>query len=1121
MNALPLALRRAVAQSGLLFTIFAVTVVVSGVLVGTAGYLDHSIATAARGVATSAAPDAAAARIEIKANDPESQAVALADLLAPRFAGTTATVDHSLAIYPLPVVLASDTAAAPSDEATPSDETEAPTSFPDEETAAQQPTLTVPGGEAEAQLHILADDSLPDRTQLMVGEWPAAGGAALNAAAAELFGIGVGDVLLVGDPDRAVSLVVSGLWAPLDAEEPYWMGDPGIATGEGYPAGNGTRAFGPLVVDEATLFEFGITPTARWTIVPTLDSITPAQWELLDAALTGLRDEVRALPNSLGAASIVSGSLATTTTNVLTGLGAIRGVTPVGIALVAVLGVVTLVQLARLLALARRPETALLRSRGASARWLTQWSLVEAIAVGALGSVTGLAAAFGVLNGLFGAAAVATLPWLYAALTAATVIGVLTFISWREAARVSRRDTVDDSGRARGITTGAATVLALAAAAVATWQSVLYGSPLITDASGRLSVNPLAVLAPALGLIAGALLVLLALGPLSHALEKVVARSRTLQPAYSVRQVARGLVSYAAAVLVIALAAGGVVVASAYAASWNSLSERSAALISGADVRVSFDDAFVDPVKHATPLASFEVVDGVAMATRAFTLDVSVGDRADLIAVPAASLPGLFEAAGGAVDGAAIAELLTPKEPIGVPLPADTTALTVDVTYTAPAPEYPPGFPQELIDMRAGRTLAVGSEVWLQDAVGTLFRVELGEDEITTDGADFMHSYRVELPTGVAPFTLEGFDVRSGATGFSGAEFRFENVAAIRDVASNGGTAGEPLTIDFDSWSMWYSEAFYFGGGGGGLRSSQSSITALITSDERGSIARVSPGGDGAGWRQPFANAPSIPIVIDERLAANLSLSIGDDLVFAAPGYTINGNVVALVPVVPGTDNPFAIIADLSTLNVVLLRSSNPIPLPNEVWVIADGSRPLTDIAAELVTIDQTITGTTGPRGTRASTVDDLRQSAFPLPAELSLWIAAAASLALATISLGAVTLTVARSRRGEVGVLRAVGVPAAAQSRGRFIEVVLIVAAAITAGALVGWGVAALTVPGLANSVVVAAPASLTTDLELAWPEGLTLLALAAAAMIAIALVYSLRVRAQALDTDERLETR
>src|SRR5690606_17173478 len=214
-----------------------------------------------------------------------------------------------------------------------------------------------------------------------------------------------------------------------------------------------------------------------------------------------------------------------------------------------------------------------------------------------------------------------------------------------------------------------------------------------------------------------------------------------------------------------------------------------------------------------------------------------------------------------------------------------------------------------------------------------------------------------------------------------------------------------------------------------------------------------SPGGDGRGWHQPFAKAPTIPIAIDERLAAHLSVGVGDDVVLGARSYTIPGRIVATLPFVPGTDSPFGIITNLSSLNIEFLRSMNPLPAPGELWVTGDGSRPLADIArdlASLVGADATI-----------STVHDSTQSAFPLPAERALWVSAAASLTLATISLSAVTLTVARSRRGEVGVLRAVGVNAAAQARARFTEVIGLVATAVIAGVIVGTAVSALTIGG------------------------------------------------------------
>ncbi|HRN28863.1 MAG TPA: hypothetical protein PK890_04070, partial [Terrimesophilobacter sp.] len=1006
-----------------------------------------------------------------------------------------ATVDRSLAIYPLRTVHATDTA-----------------SFPGEDEVSEPPTLTAPDSEAEARMHVVADPSTATRAELVAGQWPASGETAVPQKTADLFDIAVGDLLLVGEGNRAVTLTVSGLWSPLDATDPYWMGDQAMATGEGYPAGDGTRGFGPLVVDEPTLLTFGIVPTARWTIVPDASTITPTEWVALDGAFTGLREEIRALPDGLGAASVLAGALPATTAQVLTGLGAIRGVTPVGVALVGILGLVTLVQLARLLSIARRPETALLRSRGASAAWLTTVSSAEAFVVAVLGAGVGVVAATGVLHLLFGDETFSVLPWPYAAVVAAVVLTVLGLTAWRESARISRRDTVDDSGRARTVTTVAGTVLALAAAGVAVWQSLFYGSPLVTDAAGRPSVNPLAVLAPALCLIAGALLVLLLLAPLSRVAEAAAARSRKLQPAYSVRQVARGLVSYSAAVLVIALTSGGVVVAAGYAATWQGLSGRTAHVATGADALVKFEGLFVNPTNHPDAIDEYTLLPGVADASRILAFDASVGDPATFIAIPAGNLPLLTASAGGVLDGEALADLLTPTETDSIALPADAVALSVDVEYSAPRVPFPPEYPQELIDQRLNNSITLSSEVWIQDAAGTLARIELGSPTIRTDGVVNHFTHRVELPEGVAPWTLEGFDAHSAPTGLGSTSITFSHVRAHGSDAAPD-DPGETIDIDFRTWSQWFTENIQFDFNFDSFDSSATSITSNFRLDLKAGTARVAPGGDGFGWRQPFVEMPTTPIIIDERLAQHLSIGVGDDLVVGARNHSVAGKVAALVPFVPGTTDSFAIIADLPSLNVQFIRSIDPIPSPNGVLVTSDGTIPLSELAAQLAAVG-------GPDVT-VTTVDDLTQSAFPLPAELALWVAAAASLALATISLGAVTLTVARSRKGEVGVLRAVGVHAGAQARARFVEVTLIVLTSIVAGALVGWGTAALTVPGLARSVVVGVPAGLTTPLGFAWRSGGILLAVAASAALIIALVYATRVRAQALNTDERLETR
>jgi ABC-type antimicrobial peptide transport system permease subunit len=202
------------------------------------------------------------------------------------------------------------------------------------------------------------------------------------------------------------------------------------------------------------------------------------------------------------------------------------------------------------------------------------------------------------------------------------------------------------------------------------------------------------------------------------------------------------------------------------------------------------------------------------------------------------------------------------------------------------------------------------------------------------------------------------------------------------------------------------------------------------------------------------------------------------------------------------------VLVDLPSLSDFILRSSESfVPGANQLWLATSGP----------VDADSLL-----PPGAEAVTVQDAGgDQSFSRPAELALWIAAAGCLLLAVISLASVVLTIGRSRRGEVVVLRAVGLSARQQSAARLREVLSVVGLAVLFGLLSGAAVSWLTIVGLAKSAVVGVPPGLQGTLQVALVAGGELLAAAIVVMLLIALRSSSRVRHQALDTDERLETR
>ena len=69
---------------------------------------------------------------------------------------------------------------------------------------------------------------LPDAARLVEGEWPTgADEGALQEAAADSLGVGVGDEIVVGD----IPVTIVGLWAALDPGEARWFGDPAVGSG--------------------------------------------------------------------------------------------------------------------------------------------------------------------------------------------------------------------------------------------------------------------------------------------------------------------------------------------------------------------------------------------------------------------------------------------------------------------------------------------------------------------------------------------------------------------------------------------------------------------------------------------------------------------------------------------------------------------------------------------------------------------------------------------------------------------------------------------------------------------------------------------------------------------------
>lgn len=583
---------------------------------------------------------------------------------------------------------------------------------------------------------LLADEGIHDHARLIAGLWPddpeavdaasarAAAPTTLLDSAADELGLAPGDVVTPIREGRP--LLIVGTWEPVDASDPRWFGEPILG-------GTVGAAAGPFVVAEATAVEADAPAFVRWTA--TVDAgLSPDRAAALRAVLPNvepaLRDE-----REIGSSGLSTlGGLPATLDRLLAGVGAVRAIAPLPMLLLAFAGAAALTRLAAILAASRRRETVLLRARGATSLRLARDTAVEVVVLGVPAAVLGVAAA-GASVGLVSPGGVhdPVIPLLVASVAVVAAVVLVAGRAVVEARKPMLRGAGDEVGRMPRTALAGGATLIVVAAAIALWQFRLYGSPLVVTASGAREVDPVAVVAPVLALLALSIVVLALARPLAAALEHAAARRRSLVPALPLRQLARRASLYASASLVTTLAVSGLTLTALIAGSWQSIDRDVAALETGGDVRVVLPGR--DLVRGPDPAATddrFAVLDRVTADAPVFRGEVRVGaDSALLVAGPAS---GLAAAAPGTGIGAASEALAQSAAAAAVELPPGAAVLEVPVEVRAPA----------------GSTGRVSISAWILGPGGGASRLPAGEFDVASGGG----TARVELADATRPRLL-------------------------------------------------------------------------------------------------------------------------------------------------------------------------------------------------------------------------------------------------------------------------------------------------------------------------------------------------------------------------------
>lgn len=843
---------------------------------------------------------------------------------------------------------------------------------------------------------VMSIDGLAQQAQLVAGSWASSPDeVTVQADAAELLDAAVGDVLtLDGAPAR-----VAGLWRVTDPLAARWLGDPQLLTGHDDA---GPSSIGPIVVDASRLTAFD-EPDAQWTVVPDATRIAAADLTTIASAWAQIPSAWRGEVDGAGSFH-KSGRLKNTVADLGARVDGLRAIEPVVVLLLAAAALVALLELGRLLASNRAREIALLWARGRGSTETGAWAGLEASVAAVLGAAAGLGAGALVLALLGDRVAVTPASLgvaLVAVLTAVAACGAAATRQAREGVRAEAAE-----GRLRRAAGPMVTMIAVAAAAVSVWQLRLYGSPVTPLADGSSAVDPIAVVAPALTVVAGALLALTAF-PL---LARLVMRATAQGPAprmLAAHGVARRLRRVMAPLLVVAIAGSSVLVAAGYTATWSLAFDRTSALRAGAPLSVAgagtLDEATLDElasldaVQHLVPIRRDELVLSDGTGT--------------VISVSPDAFAALASDGAGAIDPRAVAEQFRAElNGPAVPASARELVLTAELSGFSSAPavrlRYADGW---------GRERVLPTEASASDG-RVRFTATLPDAAPPADGR--LLAIDVEV-RGSAIATADG------------ATFALESL---------GTDAGElPEAFGRAPWAA-----------------EPTGLTAAIgATGARG--FRVS-GGNTTVRMTPDAADGMPPVVVTRALAERYGVAVGSTFSVQTAGSYANTTmrIAAVLPAVPGADDALAALIDLGVVQATAARETRGSALPNAAWLDSDAP-PVAAAAVRAVL----------PPGARILTADDEAGRTVVGSAAIALVGVAALCILLALITLAAVGRADHRLRLGDLAVLRALGFRAAQQSAVRRGEWWIVAASGLLAGAIIGTLAVLLTIPQLTSAAL------------------------------------------------------
>ncbi|HXC84876.1 MAG TPA: ABC transporter permease [Trebonia sp.] len=900
-----------------------------------------------------------------------------------------------------------------------------------------------------------AMQGVTEHAVLLSGHWPAGGAgpvqAAVPATVAALLHVSVGDVLHFKDrvSNASVTFQVTGVFARRQesaTNAAYWSMDSLPVSGSSTLGGFTT--YGPLLVDTSAFPAPLAVSSGTWFAQPDMAAFGDTDLSAISADLSALRSYVANTP-SLDGMQLTTG-LDSVLAGAASDLAVARSLLIISALQLLVLAAAALFAVARLLVTQREGETALLTARGATRWQLTRVTAVEVIPLcGAAALVGGAAGVWlarvlggtlyageGIAAGGINLRAAGT--W-FDAFGAAIAIALLACVAMLfpvlrggpGSARVRR-------GRQAAIATAtrAGADLGLVVLAVlAGWQLRRY-SAVTASAAGNgatASIDPVLVLAPALALAGGTIVMLRLLPAAARAGDKLAARGRRLTASMAGWQFSRQPLRQGGAALLLVMAVATGTLALAQHQSWTRSADDQATFATGADLRVDL----------AAPLPAGDTsiithAAGVRDSMAVSVLPVAV--PSEVVAIGAAQAPqvALLRSDQSALPAARLFSMITPASGTGG-TPLTGTPANIELTATLSAANLDPFDVQVTVIDATGAAYQIPAGTLPADGRPHLLTAPLGGSRASYPIRLAQISFAYVMPSkAINPLTLTVTGARIG--GWVGNASSPELDSLLNSSATLGPSADPEAT----NWQP----------------SGNGATLTFITGYGQ---AAANPGFTPPGPAEPVSGQvtltagklapPVVPAIATKAFMDANNTTVGGTVPATIGGISVPVKIVAQASTFP-TVTGSALIMDLTTIQAYL-TSHAAVPLPVIEWWLAttDHSEPAT--LARTLPPGSDVTS----RIDLADTTTGNPLSAAPQQALLAMAVAAAL---LAICGFWVSIAADVRQRRAENALLSALGVAQRAAAAQLFLEKLLLSVPSAALGLVLGTIVARLLVPAV-----------------------------------------------------------